>query len=65
MLHGLFCKHEWEILKERFIESNLERLHKRGIRGRFQHTVMDIQATHIVIATCSKCGKIKKFETRT
>jgi len=64
MLRKLFCKHRWEKVSERLVESNMERLVKRGIKG-FQYLQTDLQATHIVVCKCDKCGTLQKLVTKT
>lgn len=58
----LFCKHEWKVLCEKFIESDAERLIRLNwIAECF--SPRSVKATHVVICSCNKCGKIKKFTT--
>jgi len=60
----MFCKHDWKIQTERFIESNFERAARLKVPFTGNDN-MDHSATHIVIMTCNKCGKVNKTVTRT
>ena len=69
---GLFnkCTHKWEIVTDKFIESNLERIKKINnesgtIQSSFGYSGFDLQAIHIIILKCEKCGKLDKTITKT
>ena len=68
MISKLFCKHEWEILSETTTESTFE-MATRAInnsgatQGRLPWQLCDGDHKHIIVASCSKCGKIKKYVT--
>lgn len=68
---GKRCKHNWVVLVDKFIESNVERLAK-NTDDRFEHSKLhfryfpsDMSGTNIVILQCTGCGKIDKTVTKT
>lgn len=59
----MFCKHKWKIISEKTTESMLEIAIKKK-ECEFNNIPRSFYTrTHIVIACCDICGKIKKFET--
>lgn len=60
----MFCKHDWKVLSETTTESKLSHiinvLEKNALRT-FRYTPSDVERKHIVIVSCSKCGKLKRF----
>jgi len=62
----MFCKHEWKIIKEEKLKSPLELLSEHSMTFEVHGMDRMIKMTKYVdltIATCTKCGKLKRFET--
>jgi len=57
------CVHEWEMVTERFIESDLERLAGKGLRS-YKGNMSSV-GTYICILKCTKCGEIHETVERT
>ena len=62
----LFCKHKWEILTETTTKSKFEiTAEVSNLSSSSDFTVpwqlADASRKHIIVVTCPKCGKIKKF----
>jgi hypothetical protein len=66
---NLFCKHDWHLILDKTTESKYE--HSLKI-VRANHAVgscnlpwqlCDAERMHIVILTCKKCGKLKRYVT--
>ena len=63
----MFCKHQWEVLSETTIESQFEHAMKvaqsRGAYGsiKIPGQMSCAERKHILVVTCKKCGKIKRF----
>lgn len=60
----MICKHQWNVVIDKTIPSNFERLVSLGVQ-QFKYCGDDIKATHVIVLTCSKCGKIHTEKTRT
>ena len=60
----LFCQHNYEILKEIIVPSELDNLRENGItEGTYYIGIARRQ--YIVYFKCSKCNKIKKDTAQT
>ncbi len=57
-----WCKHDYELVTEKYVESEWERLLKIGIEKLNYYP--ETKGKHIVILKCKKCGNIKKIVTR-
>jgi hypothetical protein len=63
----MFCKHQWEVLSETTTESQFEHAMKvaqsRGAQGsiKIPGQMSCAERKHILVVTCKKCGKIKRF----
>ena len=58
----MFCKHEWKELTTQVLPSGFQQLGPVSSLKNCNTSIFSI--THIFIATCIKCNKIKKFVTR-
>lgn len=60
----MFCKHEWKLESSNKIESALSESVRagRGISIRQLHP-FTFNVKLIEVFSCTKCGKLKKFET--
>ena len=54
----MFCKHDYDIFKEKTIDSDAERLRDKGITKFSGYT--STKSTYIIIYKCKKCNKIKE-----
>ncbi len=63
----MFCKHRWEIIIEKILESPFEQMAKGGLdkfSGANPVTLPIIfKKCHICILQCTKCGKLNKTVT--
>lgn len=63
----MFCKHQWDVLSETTTESKYENTIKaaRGndVIGSFTipSQMACAERKHILVVTCKKCGKLKRF----
>ena len=68
---GKRCKHNWVILVDKFIESNVERLVKdkkdalEHSKIHFRYLATDLCATSIIILKFTNCNKLDKTITKT
>lgn len=62
MFSKLFCKHKWTKLSEITSKSVLDVT--GGAKVRYWDITELTGRLHVVIATCDKCGSIKKFQTK-
>ena len=62
----MFCKHNWKILSEHTTESKFELAKRTGVvisKARDSYVLDLLERQFIQIATCNKCGKIKRWTT--
>jgi len=62
----MFCKHDWKILSETVTKSKWESsidAAERRCAGNLTlpHQLCNADRKHIVVLTCEKCGKLKRF----
>lgn len=55
------CKHEWETIVEKQFGSRQEYATSLGKHSSEYHSMV---RKHVLITSCSKCGKIKRFVTK-
>lgn len=66
---SFFCKHDWKVLSETTTTSLFEASIKvvresAGVSSlRLPHQLCEGNRKHIVILTCTKCGKVKRLVT--
>ena len=65
---ALFCKHNWKVLSETVTKSTFEiavnALNKLSLSDcKIPHQLCKDSRKHIVILSCSKCGKLSKQVT--
>lgn len=59
-----FCKHEWKLIQNITTESHIEHIkHTLGTDAVRRFTIYrdNIERKNIVILSCNKCGKLKRF----
>ena len=54
----MLCKHNYEIIKEKTIDSDVERLSDKGITK--MPGDISTKSTYIIIYKCKKCNKIRE-----
>lgn len=63
----MFCKHQWKVLYSTQTESTSEQSIRLVGSAPIAHNRFDVYSLfnkkYIVICTCNKCGKIKKYQT--
>jgi hypothetical protein len=58
-----FCKHEWETVSEKTLPSAFQQMGATMLSKINNAHAWVFNITHILVMKCSKCGKLKKFET--
>ena len=60
------CNHDWVVLVDKFIPSNVERVAGTSSGAQeFRYVATDMEATNIIILKCTKCNKLDKTITKT
>ena len=59
----IFCKHDWEVIKDEVHESPIEKLIKKGLMMEEGSGAL-LFGKHIIILQCKKCGKLDKTVER-
>ena len=63
----MFCKHDWKVLSDVTMESPFDTAIKAlatvNSRPKRMNKMPSCRTTQVIICSCNKCGKIKKFTT--
>jgi len=61
---GMGCRHEWKVLSEKTM-GGLDGVSKVQSDGCLGQCLLESLAktTHVVVVSCGKCGKLKRFVT--
>lgn len=60
----MFCKHQWKVLDKTRIPAPIEKF-QNDLEGKVKIPRWMFDVVISTICTCEKCGKIKRFVTKT
>jgi hypothetical protein len=56
----LFCKHNYEIIKEHEIKSQMQMMIENGMTSLERGTSLMLISKYVIVYKCKKCNKIKE-----
>jgi hypothetical protein len=56
----LFCKHNYEIIKEHEIKSQMQMMIEKGLTSLERGSSLMFKSKYVIVYKCNKCNKIKE-----